>query len=152
MSASLSPELTNNWNQKIQLAQQMLPLLNTLHNEHNVVVSVFGRLLRNVTDIDIVKSHRYARRAAAGELPLSETLPVLQTLAEMPLGTASIDMGRLARGFARSESQDLRAYLDEQLTDVLHTGTEHDHHVDVVLYGFGRIGQPVAARLRARGF
>lgn len=144
MSASSSPELTNNWNEKIQLAQQMLPLLNSLHNEHNVVVSVFGRLLRNVTDIDIVKSHRYARRAAAGELPLSETLPVLQTLAEMPLGTASIDMGRLARGFARSGGDDLRSYLEEQLAEVLHTDTEHQHHADVVLYGFGRIGRLLA--------
>ena len=60
----------NNWNEKIALAQEMLPLIGQLHRNHDVVVSIFGRLLVGVTDIDIIKSHRYARRVADNQIPL----------------------------------------------------------------------------------
>lgn len=143
-----APANQSDWSSRIALAQQILPLITRLHNEHNVVTSVFGRLLVNVTDIDIIKSHRYARLVTDRELPLSATLPILQELVEMNLGTASIDLGRLATGY-EAEGGDLRAYLERELSEVIgrHTRTEP---VDVVLYGFGRIGRLLARILIAR--
>ena len=58
----------NDWNERLHLAQQMLPLISQLHREKNVVTSMFGRLLVNNSDIDIIKSHRYARRVVAKEM------------------------------------------------------------------------------------
>ena len=89
-------ETTNprdDWNHKLTLAQEMLPLISRLHREHNAATSVYGRLLVGVTDIDIIKAHRYARRIDEKELALDETLPILRELVEMDLGTASIDLG-----------------------------------------------------------
>ena len=31
------------WNHKLTLAQEMLPLISRLHREHNAVTSVYGR-------------------------------------------------------------------------------------------------------------
>ena len=118
----------------------MLPLISRLHRENNVVTSIFGRLLVNVTDIDIIKSHRYARRVVEKELPLSSTLPVLQELVKMNLGTSSIDIGSLASRFEKSGETDLRAYLDKELAEVVGTNDQREPR-DVVLYGFGRIGR-----------
>lgn len=56
----MAAQAHNDWNERIALAQQMLPLLGQLHRNNNVVTSVFGRLLVNVSDVDIIKSHRYA--------------------------------------------------------------------------------------------
>ncbi|NLF91682.1 MAG: glyceraldehyde-3-phosphate dehydrogenase, partial [Corynebacterium marinum] len=70
-------------------------------------------------------------------------------LVDMNLGTASIDLGRLATGFEKSGGTDLRAYLDEQLAAVLGTHSQTDP-TDVVLYGFGRIGRLLARILIAR--
>jgi glyceraldehyde 3-phosphate dehydrogenase len=53
---SQAPANQSDWNTRVQLAQQMLPLLTRLHNEKNVVTSIFGRLLVDVTDIDIIKA------------------------------------------------------------------------------------------------
>lgn len=145
-------ETTNprdDWNHKIELAQEMLPLISRLHREHNAVTSIYGRLLVGVTDIDIIKAHRYARRIEEKELPLDETLPILRELVEMDLGTASIDLGRLASEFRKSERDDLRAFLEEQLADVVGTSSELEGR-DVVLYGFGRIGRLLARILIAR--
>ncbi|MDK8242854.1 glyceraldehyde-3-phosphate dehydrogenase [Corynebacterium coyleae] len=145
-------ETTNprdDWNHKLTLAQEMLPLISRLHREHNAVTSVYGRLLVGVTDIEIIKAHRYARRIDEKELPLDETLPILRELVEMDLGTASIDLGRLAKEFKHSDEKDLRTFLDAQLADVIGTSSELDAR-DVVLYGFGRIGRLLARILIAR--
>ena len=137
------------WNHKLTLAQEMLPLISRLHREHNAVTSVYGRLLVGVTDIDIIKAHRYARRIDEKELALDETLPILRELVEMDLGTASIDLGRLAKEFKHSDEKDLRAFLDRELADVIGTSSELEAR-DVVLYGFGRIGRLLARILIAR--
>ena len=60
----------DDWNHKIELAQEMLPLISRLHREHNAVTSIHGRLLIGLTDIEIIKAHRYARRIVEKELPL----------------------------------------------------------------------------------
>ena len=137
------------WNHKLTLAQEMLPLISRLHREHNAVTSVYGRLLVGVTDIDIIKAHRYARRIDEKELALDETLPILKELVEMDLGTASIDLGRLAKEYKHSDEQDLRAFLDRELADVIGTSSSLEAR-DVVLYGFGRIGRLLARILIAR--
>lgn len=137
------------WNHKLTLAQEMLPLISRLHRENNAVTSVYGRLLVGVTDIDIIKAHRYARRIDEKELALDETLPILRELVEMDLGTASIDLGRLAKEYKHSDESDLRAFLDRELADVIGTSSELEAR-DVVLYGFGRIGRLLARILIAR--
>lgn len=142
-------QITNDWDVRLAHAQEMLPLISRLHRENNVVTSVFGRLLVGVTDIDIIKAHRYARRIVSRELPLEQTLPILRELTSMDLGTASIDLGALASQFKKSDSTDLRAFLEEKLADVTGTGSETAAR-DVVLYGFGRIGRLLARILIAR--
>ncbi|MCQ9370682.1 glyceraldehyde-3-phosphate dehydrogenase [Corynebacterium sp. 35RC1] len=146
--------MAKDWNEKIEAAQQMLPLIGKLHRNNNVVVSVFGRLLIDVTDIDIVKAHRYSRLATHSELTPAQTLPVLQALTELDLGTASIDIGRLAvaheeRGGDLNDPAGLKEFLTGELQDVI--GTENTlESKDVVLYGFGRIGRLLARILIAR--
>ncbi|WIM68455.1 glyceraldehyde-3-phosphate dehydrogenase [Corynebacterium breve] len=139
----------DDWNRRLEQAQEMLPLISKLHRENNVVTSIFGRLLVGVTDIDIIKAHRYARRVVERELPLDETLPIFRELAEMNLGTASIDVGRLAKNYGRLEGVELADYLKEELADVIGSNDKPEPR-DVVLYGFGRIGRLLARILIAR--
>lgn len=137
------------WNDRIAVAEEMVPLIGRLHRNNNVVVSVFGRLLVNVSDIDIIKSHRYARHIISKELPLESSLDILRELVDMNLGTASIDLGQLAYSFEDSESTDLRVFLEDALAPVI--GAEADiNPTDIVLYGFGRIGRLLARILVSR--
>ena len=138
-----------NWNERIALAQEMIPLISSLHRNHNVVTSIFGRLLISVTDIDIIKAHERAHQVIEEDLPLEQTLPVLRELTKMDLGTASVDVGRLAVGFAQSGSDDLSGYLHKELEEVI-GGRTNVEPTDVVLYGFGRIGRLLARILVER--
>ncbi|MDN6646426.1 glyceraldehyde-3-phosphate dehydrogenase [Corynebacterium flavescens] len=139
----------DDWNKRLELAQEMIPLIHQLHRNNNVITSIYGRLLVGITDIDIIKSHRYARRIADRELSTAETLPILQELADMNLGSASLDLGRLATGFADSGSADLRDYLEKELLSLVGAAVDKES-TDVVLYGFGRIGRLLARILIAR--
>ncbi|WP_423777089.1 glyceraldehyde-3-phosphate dehydrogenase [Corynebacterium massiliense] len=127
----------------------MLPLIHRLHRKNNVVTSIFGRRLLGMTDIEIMKAHRFARRVAQRELLPEETLPILRELVDMDLGTSSIDLGRLVLKFADSGEQDLAAFLKAELGDVIGTSTQSEP-TDVVLYGFGRIGRLLARILVSR--
>ena len=127
----------------------MIPLIHQLHRNNNVVATIFGRPLVGQTDIDIIKSHRYGRRIAQRQLSTAETLPILSELADMNLSSASIDVGRLLLGFEESGEDDLRRYLEDELTDIVGAGEDIDP-TDVVLYGFGRIGRLLARILVAR--
>ncbi|MDK4294721.1 glyceraldehyde-3-phosphate dehydrogenase [Corynebacterium accolens] len=139
----------DDWNERLELAQHMIPLIHQLHRNNNVVATIFGRPLVGQTDIDIIKSHRYGRRIAQRHLSTAETLPILSELADMNLSSASIDVGRLLLGFEESDEDDLRRYLEDELTEIVGAGEDIDP-TDVVLYGFGRIGRLLARILVAR--
>ncbi|APT92938.1 glyceraldehyde-3-phosphate dehydrogenase [Corynebacterium phocae] len=137
----------DDWNERVERAQEMIPLLHQLRRR-NIVTSIFGALLDGVTDIDIVKAHRYARRIAGTELSTVQTLPMVRELVSMDLGPASIDLGRLVTRFEGSDGT-LREFLDSELAEIIGTN-ESKEPVDVVLYGFGRIGRLLARILIAR--
>ncbi|MBK4179467.1 glyceraldehyde-3-phosphate dehydrogenase [Corynebacterium macginleyi] len=139
----------DDWNERLELAQRMIPLIHQLHRNNNVVATIFGRPLVGQTDIGIIKSHRYGRRIAQRQLSTAETLPILSELADMNLSSASIDVGRLLMGFEESDENDLRRYLEDELTEIVGAGEDIDP-TDVVLYGFGRIGRLLARILVAR--
>lgn len=146
--ATPAPINSSEWNEQVILAEKMIPLLGQLRRNHNVVTSIFGRLLHNPTETSIIKSHRYARHITDRELPLASTLPILEELVDLDLGTASIDLGSLAVKF-EEEGGDLRAFLERELADVIGNADETPK-TDVVLYGFGRIGRLLARILLQR--
>ena len=126
------------------LAEAMIPLIGRLYRENNVVTSVHGRRLVNRSVIEILKAHRFARQIDEVELPLSETFPLLEALAGLDLGAASIDLARLSAKF-RTEGGDLNQFLRRELAGVVgRRGADERTSTDVVLYGFGRIGRLLA--------
>lgn len=157
MSEFIPSPVHTEFTEKLALAERMIPLIGQLHRENNVDLSVFGRLLAHPSPIDIIKSHRHARRITDEELSLEATFAVIAQLTQLNLGTASIDVGRLASDFAeetgttpdRAEVSELRRYLAGQLAPVVDSGAT-PHRTDVVLYGFGRIGRLLARLLLQR--
>jgi len=134
------------WIGREAIAEAMIPLIGRLYRDNNVVTSVFGRGLINKSVIGLLKAHRFARHIADVELPLEETLPVLETLLRLNLGAASIDLARLAIGYRKdAEELSLEEYLRAELAGIVDQhGLDERTSTDVVLYGFGRIGRLLA--------
>ncbi len=142
------------WIDREALAEAMIPLVGQLYRNNNVVTSIYGRGLINRSVIAILKAHRFARHRIGddSELSVRDTYPILKVMSEMDLGSASVDLGKMAVKFnTEANGRNLEQFVREELADVagkrdsnLHQGT------DVVLYGFGRIGRLLARILVAK--
>lgn len=126
----------------------MIPLIGKLYREHGVVTSIYGRRLINQSPVDILKAHRFARKVNEVELPIEETFPMLQALAELAPSSASVDLAKLVVRF-RDDDRGLAAFLRDELAPAVNQKPGESTGTDVVLYGFGRIGRLLARILIA---
>ena len=142
------------WIDREALAEAMIPLVGQLYRNNNVVTSIYGRGLINRSVIAILKAHRFARHRIGDESELSvrDTYPILKIMSEMDLGSASVDIGKMAVKFnAQANGRTLEQFVRDELASVAGQSENNLHQgTDVVLYGFGRIGRLLARILVAK--
>ncbi|WGD38153.1 glyceraldehyde-3-phosphate dehydrogenase [Lysinibacter sp. HNR] len=140
----------NDWLEKQELAEAMIPVIGRLYREHGVVTSIHGRSLINQSATDILKAHRFARRVDSVELSVHDTFPLLLAISALEPGPSSIDLAGILSDYTSKESTatdslSLESYLGETLSSVLgQDKPSRRETTDVVLYGFGRIGRLLA--------
>jgi glyceraldehyde 3-phosphate dehydrogenase (phosphorylating) len=136
------------WKEREALAEGMIPMVGSLSRERNVKCYIYGQSLVNRSVLQIMKDHRYVRQVEENELSEFETFPILKVISTMNLGPAHIDVGRLAVNyFDRGEgaSLSIEEYVRQELAELEGSSDQPvDKPVDVVLYGFGRIGRLMA--------
>lgn len=142
------------WKEREALAESMIPAVGKLSRERNVKCYIYGRSLVNQSVIDIMKSHRWVRQLEDNELSEFETAPVLDIVSKLNLGPCHLDIGRLAVSYfdkGAGGGSSLQDYVEKEL-DYLVGSTDKpvDKPVDIVLYGFGRIGRLMARILIAK--
>ncbi len=136
------------WKEREALAEAMIPIVGRLAREHSVKCYIYGRAMVNRSVLEIMKAHRYVRQVEGNELSEFETSRVLDILSKLDLGPAHIDVGRLSVDYFdkhRGEGRSLEDYVRDEVADLIgSTEKPVDEPVDVVLYGFGRIGRLMA--------
>ena len=136
------------WKEREALAEGMIPLVGRLSREKSVKCYIYGKPLVNRSVLEIMKDHRYVRQVEGNELSEFETFPVLNRLGQLELGSAHIDVGRLAVRYydqGAGEGLSIEEYVDQELAPLVGVpGGTLEKPQDVVLYGFGRIGRLMA--------
>ena len=138
------------WKEREALAEGLIPLVGKLYREKNVKTYIYGHSLYNESVIGIMQAHRTVRQVEQNELSEFETFPVAKVLADLDLGPAHIDVGRLAVNYekdAKPQGVSVEDYVKEQVEDLISKHNGNHHPQDVVLYGFGRIGRLMARLL-----
>ncbi len=139
----MSPEkYLQDWQTSQTIAESISPLIGKLYRQKGIEVVLFGKTLINATTIDILKTHRVARRYTGNPLSLEHTMPIIQALCEMSISSCRVDVGQLATKYW-NEHEDTAA-LHDFLQTALQGARDADSSLaarDVVLYGFGRIGR-----------
>src|SRR5690606_123938 len=138
------------WKQREALAEGMIPLVGKLYRENNVKTYIYGQNLVNQSPLDIMKAHRTVRQVEQNELSEFETFPVIKALAELNLGTANIDAGRIAVLYEAAKKSDVSVddFVRQQVADLIGVDTKPvSQPQDIVLFGFGRIGRLMARLL-----
>ncbi len=138
------------WKEREALAEGMIPLVGKLYRNHNVKTYIYGYSLHNESVLDIMKAHRTVRQVEQNELSEFETYPVVNALSELNLGPAHIDVGRIAVRYEDGPKQDgvsIADFVKGEVADLIGAVEETHDPVDVVLFGFGRIGRLMARLL-----
>ena len=136
------------WKEREALAEGMIPIVGKLSREKSVKCYIYGHSLVNQSVLQLMKIHRYVRQVEKNELSEFETYPILQNMADLDLGPAHIDIGRLAVNYFDKNMANggpVDQYVKSELNQLIGVKDKPvDKPVDVVLYGFGRIGRLMA--------
>ncbi|HEY2381966.1 MAG TPA: glyceraldehyde-3-phosphate dehydrogenase [Terriglobia bacterium] len=141
-----------NWTQRQELAELVLPIIGRLYRNNGIALRIYGRPINNVTTVDILKTHRFARQYTGQELPIQESFKLVQAMESLDLAPARIDLGRLTNKYLDEKAaMSPEAFLRRELAPVVgRTDPLLKEPRDIVLYGFGRIGRLVARLLIER--
>jgi glyceraldehyde 3-phosphate dehydrogenase len=144
--------LLQNWTQRQELAELILPMIGRLYRNNGIALRIYGRPINNVTTVDIIKTHRFARQYTGEELPIQESFKLVQAMESLNLAPARVDLGRLTNKYLEEKSgMSHEAFLRRELADIV--GRPEPllkEPRDIVLYGFGRIGRLIARLLIER--
>lgn len=142
---ALHQEHQDRWKNREQIAERMIALIGQLYRDKNIATTIYGHSLVNRSVIQILKAHRVTRMMDV-ELSVVHTIPLLEALVKIDsIGSAEIDLGKLATEFRDSGSNDVEAFVKQAVSSIVgHVSNSETR--DVVLYGFGRIGR-ILARL-----
>ncbi|MDR0779618.1 MAG: glyceraldehyde-3-phosphate dehydrogenase [Pseudomonadales bacterium] len=149
---NLEQDFFNDWKQREALAQEMVPVLGRLENMKGVQVFLYGSPLTNRSVADLMKAHRRVRQIARNEMSEFESHPVLMALAQLNLCPCQIDLGKLTVGYMLQADSESGLDVDTWVAGELKHLIDKQHQpiakpVDIVLYGFGRIGRLVTRLL-----
>ena len=141
------------WKEREALAESMIPIVGTLARENNVKCYIYGSSLVNLSVLDIMKTHRWVRQVEDNELSEFETIRVLNSMSKLNLGPSHVDLGRLSvEYFDKNEGADLSLddFVADRLSHLIDSTQQLEGPLDVVLFGFGRIGRLMARILVAK--
>ena len=141
------------WKEREALAESMIPIVGTLARENNVKCYIYGSSLVNLSVLDIMKTHRWVRQVEDNELSEFETIRVLNSMSKLNLGPSHVDLGRLSvEYFDKNEGADLSLddFVADRLSHLIDSTQQPEGPLDVVLFGFGRIGRLMARILVAK--
>ncbi len=152
MGNKSSEQHLQEWKQRQDLAEKMIPLMGQMYRENGITIRIFGRRLMHHSTIDILKAHRFARQMVGEELDISKSYAMLEAISRMDLASARIDLGKLCHKHIHMDgAQSVQDFLNSELSSI-NTGKSSilEEPQDVVLYGFGRIGRLLARMLIER--
>ena len=163
MSRETSQKYLTCWNERLTIAEAMVPLLGDLYRNRSVVIRVFGQKVVNQSTTFIIKAHLHGGVIVGQELDMSVSCKMLAHINRLSLRPCRLDLGKLCHDYiAHHSNESMGDFLTERLTGLLSSKelSSDDSH-DVVLYGFGRIGRLLTrllidrtgtgAKLRLRG-
>ncbi len=152
MSIEQEDQLLQAYIQRQELAEQMLPMIGRLYRNNGILMRVYGRAINNVTTVDILKTHRFARQYTGEELSIQHSFQLVEAMEGLQLAPAKIDLGRLTNQWrAAGNGVSAADFLRAELAPIVgHPDPLLKEPRDIVLYGFGRIGRLLARLLIER--
>ncbi len=131
------------WLSKKKSATALNYYIGELMYQKGIELVLFRNSLNEVSISELLSLHEYAKEIVGKPIEIENSVEIAKALLEQDLGMSKIDIGKLNSQWSGHGSKfaDLNAFLKEELKDLHIDSIEVKDPVDVVLYGFGRIGR-----------
>ena len=135
------------WLSKEKDALELIGIAGRLWLEDSIELIIFRRNIVDARASEILNNHEYARHYVNKPLTVTLSLEISKVIASLGLAPSRIDIGVLAKEYlTEGEGKiSLGEFLKNKLQGFIGKDKKVLQPVDVVLYGFGRIGR-LAAR------
>lgn len=147
-------ENMNNWFNDEKMGLEFINVLGKLFYDKNIELTFFRNQLIDRSASIILFKHSYAQTIIGKRLDIKDSLMLSGLIHEMELPHAKIDIGKLNYEWTEEHSKfnnDARAFLEKKLEGIKGKPARFDKPVDVVLYGYGRIGRLLLRELIIQG-
>ncbi|MBD80844.1 MAG: glyceraldehyde-3-phosphate dehydrogenase [Crocinitomicaceae bacterium] len=135
--------------EKERAAIELIAAVGTLMYEKQVELVLFRNHLLDHSSSEILRLHKYAGKVVEKPINVRHSSRLAKLLCEMDLAPAKIDIGKLSYEYGQEQNNyaSKQDFLNDKLGNIIANGDNHIEPVDVVLYGFGRIGRLAAREL-----
>jgi glyceraldehyde 3-phosphate dehydrogenase len=142
-----------NWITDEKSGFEFVNLVGQLYYDKSIELCIFRSQLIDRSSSVILKKHSHSLSVIGKELKIQVSVLLARELLNMDLAPARIDIGKLNKEWTEEGDSypDVRSFLNDKLKHLIGGKVKYDKPVDVIVYGFGRIGRLVARELIIQG-
>lgn len=143
----------NDWARQEMVANEFISVLSKLFYNKSVELVLFRSQLIDRSASLILYQHSYAENIINRQLSIKDSLKLAKAILHCNVGPSKIDIGKLNGEWCESKKDyvDAEDFIKIKLKKFIGVETNFKQPVDVVLYGFGRIGRLLARELIIQG-
>lgn len=138
------------WNDKKKSAAALNNAINQLMYDKGVELMLFRNPLNDVTITELLSLHKYAADVVKEAIDIKVSREIADILLKMDILPSKIDLGKLNSTWEKHKGNydSLQAFVESELADFTDANKVNvPKPVDVILYGFGRIGRLCAREI-----
>jgi len=137
----------SNWIEKEKKALELINLAGSLWLDKNVELVIFRRNIADARYTEVLNNHEYARNYINQPITVEISTNLAHAISRLDLAPTRIDLGTLGKEWFQEGQPDFDAFVAEKLKNYIGQDKRVIEPVDVVLFGFGRIGRLAAREL-----
>ncbi len=136
-----------------KIANEFISLMTKLFYDKSIELTLFRSQLIDRSASVVLYKHSYAERIVGRKLNILDSLDLATAIMECNVGPAKIDIGRLNKEWfaEKGNYRNAKDFIDDKLSEIIGKKPSFKKPVDVVIYGFGRIGRLIARELIIQG-
>ncbi|MBC34676.1 MAG: glyceraldehyde-3-phosphate dehydrogenase [Bacteroidetes bacterium] len=146
-------ESLNEWFCNEMTANEFVTIISRLFYEKSVELIFHRSQLLDRSASVVLYKHSYAERITGKILEIKDSIELAKAIMKAEIVNSRIDLGRLNFEWTEEKSkfENVDAFVADKLSYLIGKKPTFDKPVDVVLFGFGRIGRLVARELIIQG-
>ncbi len=146
-------ESLSQWLCDEKIANELIAILGQLFYDKSVELIMHRSQLLDRAASAILYKHSYAERIVNKILKVQDSLKLAEAILKADIVNARIDIGRLNFEWTEDGNKynSVDEFIADKLANLIGKKPTFDKPVDVVLFGFGRIGRLVARELIIQG-